>query len=128
MFAIIRNVMFVQTIRRNTIASIVCVLVTISAIFPARPASAAEVTYGIVTGTVYFTRLETIDIAGADVIAGAGFCAWVARKTGPAASVIGPYCAINAVSIISQARRAQNRNMCLKIKFTPTGLAWPDIY
>lgn len=84
-------------------------------------------TRGTVTGTIYFNKLETRDIASAG--AGAAVCTVIMRLGVPGA-IIGSGCAVAAASIVVQANRAKNRNMCLKIKHTLYGppVWWPDIY
>lgn len=61
--------------------------------------------------------------------AGAAACAFLAR-TGPAAPILVAGCGASIAEAVIQANRAQNRGMCLKIKYAPgpSPIWWPDIY
>ena len=93
-------------------------------------------TRGIATSTLYFNRVETRDIAGAGVFGGA--CGVIMRALPKGYGIAaGALCALAISSIVFQAKRAEDRGMCLKIKMavirdaagnlTPVA-AWPDIY
>lgn len=89
-----------------------------------------KVTYGLVTGTIYFNKAETKDFSSAGSLISA--CAVVAKVPGALGVALLAGCLVNGISWVVQANRAVNRSMCLKIKFTApvVGLAtwWPDIY
>jgi hypothetical protein len=95
----------------------------------AERAEAAKLTRGYATGTLYLNRLETKDVATAGPLAGAVLCGIVAYFTPPG----GLACGAQASAYVVQAVRAENRGMCLKIKFSPPVApfvvpTWPDIY
>jgi hypothetical protein len=96
----------------------------------AQPASAAKLTRGIATGTVYFNKLETQDVAKAGPGAVAVLCGPIAAWNAAAGAI----CAVETGAAIAQANRAINRDMCLKLKFSPptfpylAAATWPDIY
>lgn len=101
----------------------------IAAAIGSQPASAAKLTRGIATGTAYFNKVETKDIARSGTAGIAALCGPIGLWNGPA----GVACAAYAGTHIVQANRAVNRNMCLKLKFSPPtfpyiGVTWPDIY
>ena len=118
-----------RSLSRRTLSAGLAVLLTCGALLAAGAASteraeAAEVDFGIATGTIYFTKGETAAVAEGG--GGASFiCGMV---PGPAKFACG---AISA-SWTVQANRAKNRDMCLKVKFTqappPAFQHWPDIY
>jgi hypothetical protein len=87
----------------------------------AESAHAAMVTKGWVTGTVYFNKKETRTISEfqlATMACVAAVPAWAK-----------PVC-LYAVVWTTQAKRARDRGMCLKVKFllgSPVD-HWPDIY
>ncbi|GAB11411.1 hypothetical protein GOARA_068_00700 [Gordonia araii NBRC 100433] len=96
------------------------------------PTPAARVDPGKVTGTIYFNKEETDEVANGDLTALSTCGLLWSKPTGAA------LCGIAASAIITQAGRAQRRQMCLKIKYTQTWpwtplppsaqAAWPDIY
>jgi hypothetical protein len=94
-------------------------------------ADAAKLTRGIATGTLYFNRVETKDVARGGTAGASALCGAVAAFTGGAGGAI---CAAVAAPFVIQAIRADNREICLKIKFSPPTLpflapaTWPDIY
>ncbi len=111
-------------VRLTGLALLACAaLFAASAVFVER-AEAAEVKFGIVTGTIYFSKGETASMTegGPGAIA---LCNAVVP--GPAKFACGA-----AVAWTIQANRARNRDMCLKVKFTqappPAFQHWPDIY
>lgn len=74
--------------------------------------------------------VETADIATGGTAGAGAVCGIVAAFTGPG----GAACAAVAAPSVIQAIRADNRNMCLKIKFSPPTFpfvgsvaTWPDI-
>jgi hypothetical protein len=85
-------------------------------------------THGIVTSTVYFNKSWTKDMVAVGE-GGEAFCTLV-----DAIPVVGPplgvACTLEAVAVAVQAVRADNRGMCLKLKFVhpPVGIVVPDIY
>jgi hypothetical protein len=96
----------------------------------ARPAHAAKVTTGWVTGTVYFNKSETKDMKSVANVA--PICGALAPVAPPAGAIAAAACAFDFGAVAFQANRAENRNMCAKIKFTltppPATAWWPDIY
>jgi hypothetical protein len=86
-------------------------------------ASAYERTHGYFSSTIYFNKLQTADAATGEVAA-AGLCG-LALWAYPPAGVV---CGLRAGEIVTQARRAQNRNMCLKMKISHGMGFWFDIY
>jgi peptidoglycan hydrolase-like protein with peptidoglycan-binding domain len=90
------------------------------------------VTSGIVTSTIYFNKKQT-DYFDSDE---GQACALIeaAALPVPGAGEIGAFvagaCEVDAQVIELQAGRAEERGMCLKIKFTNTQvpILWPDIY
>lgn len=88
-----------------------------------------KLTFGLVTGTLYFNKSETRDFSTAGSLVAA--CAAVGRVP-EVGAVLLVACLAVGISWMVQANRANNRGMCLKIKFTlpinPLGTWWPDIY
>ncbi|MDX6705637.1 MAG: hypothetical protein QOK16_2339 [Solirubrobacteraceae bacterium] len=109
-------------VARVLACTLLCALALV-AIRGAQPESAhaATVTKGWVTGTVYFNKKETRTISEfqiATMACVAAVPAWLK-----------PVCAY-AVVWTTQARRARDRGMCLKVKFLLANPVdhWPDIY
>ncbi len=94
-----------------------------SAVFAER-ADAAEVKFGIVTGTIYFSKGETSNVA-----IGGGFANLACSQVPPPGNAI---CSAAVATWMAQAARAKEKGMCLKVKFTqappPAFQHWPDIY
>ena len=118
-----------RPLSRNLRLTALALLLACAAFFAASAVSAeraeaAEVKFGYVTGTIYFSKGET---------------AAVAEGGGPASFACGTLpgpakfaCGAMSVAWTTQANRAKNRDMCLKVKFTqappPAFQHWPDIY
>lgn len=85
-------------------------------------------TVGLVTGTIYFNKKETLDFSSAG--SALSVCALAAKIPAPAGTVLLAGCVVGGAALIVQANRAKNRSMCLKVKFTlpPLSTWWPDIY
>ncbi len=78
-----------------------------------------EVTYGYVTGTIYFNKLETADIASAG--SAVAVCAAIGTM-GIVGKILGAVCAAQWGIWVTTANVAKNHNKCVKIKF---GIAHP---
>ncbi len=123
--------MTLLTTARRRITSLLAVGLAIGVLsfapWSATSAAAASrnyvVTHGWGSSTIYFNKLWTADAATGEVGA-AGICGVLFYVYPPA----GVLCGVRAGEIITQARRAQNRNMCLKIKYAHGGPFWFDIY
>jgi len=97
----------------------------------ARPAHAAQITTGTVTGTVYFNKLETKDLKGTGPAV--AVCGSLAKIPSPVGALAAGGCTASIAGLAIQATRADNRGMCAKIKFTLPSRRippawWPDIY
>ena len=112
-----------RLVAHTLVCGMLCALALI-VVQAARPesAQAAKVTTGWATGTLYFSKGETQGITeGGPAAVGACF-----RFVPPPYNVA----CFGAVAWVTQANRARNRDMCLKVKFLLTNSAvhWPDIY
>lgn len=73
-----------------------------------------KVTWGLISGTVYFSKLETRDISGMATMAALCLFMGLVPKVG---SVLAATCASHWALWIAVATIAKNRNECVKIKY-----------
>ncbi len=109
--------------RRLSLIAMLLGSLIIGAATTAPDTSAATLTHGYFSSTLYFNKLETADIADGEAAA-AGICGVMTRVYPPA----GLACFARAGEFIIQANRAENRGMCLKMKYAHGGPVWFDIY
>ncbi len=107
-----------KILRRIAIAGLMCALAMMGTLISAHPAAAGTLTHGYATSTYYFNKVETRDISTGDFTV-AAVCGTLALGN----PWVGGACLMSSVSPVTQARRAENRGMCLKAKivhFPPT--------
>lgn len=110
-------------VRRLSLIAVLLGSLMVGAATTAPDTSAATLTHGYFSSTLYFNKLETADFADGEAVA-AGLCGTITYAYPPA----GLACFARAGEIIYQANRAENRNMCLKMKYAHGGAYWFDIY